>query len=177
MNINKNILITGNRNAGKTFLVKRMIDRFGYIKIAGFFTKKEENGTVTFRVWDNFYLHNNEPEIVIFDPISMAIKKNIFDEIGVWILKYALNNADLIVCDELGRFEVGCKKFTETVFDVLDSDRIVIAVIKNENNPFLDRIRSRNDIVLYKIDEINRDEMQSKISNLLKSLVKGLFNQ
>jgi len=153
-----NFFITGNRNIGKTFLVKRIIKHYNKIKIAGFFTRKEENGLITFQAWDNFWLYDKGPKMVIYNPVDGNVHVNVFEELGIWTISHAVENADLVIFDELGRFEVKCRGFIRSVYGVLDSSVVVLGVIKAEKNIFLDNIRKRNDIELITLTLQNRDE-------------------
>ena len=167
----KNIILTGERNVGKTFMLKRVIKYFSDVHMAGFFTRKNDNGTVTLQPWDNYFLFNRGPEMVLYDVNDGFVRKNVFEELGVWAINRALENANLIIFDELGRFENTCKSFTESIHRALDGNTIVLAVIKAEKNPFLDTIKNRNDANMMTISLLNRDilyaEVIIKINKLL----------
>jgi len=167
-----NFLLTGPRGIGKTFLVKRIIDHFSDVKMAGFFTMREENATVTLRAWDNFCLGDTGPKMVAFDMEERQVRKNVFEELGSWSIGRALNNASIIVLDELGRFEIGCSTFRERVTTAFNSYKVVIAVLKAESNPFLDGLRMRKDSFIVTVDTTNRDHMLGVLIHKIERCIK-----
>jgi len=175
MNYIKNILIKGEKNSGKSFLVKRVIKYFSPgIKMAGFFTFKLENGLCALRVWDNFCLLDEGPIMIFYDPEEGRVRKNVFEELGTWSLERALNKADLVVMDELGRFEISCNNFISAVLNVLKSEIPALITLKNEKNSFLEALTeagSENNSILFKITPQNRDTLYKKIISLLNTTV------
>ena len=164
MNTAKNIIIRGKRNSGKSYLIMRIISLYNSkIKMAGFFTKKTETGHVTFKVWDNFDLMDEGPSMVIYDANDKIIRENVFEELGVWAIIRALKLSEIIVIDELGRFEKDCKNFIQTVHTAFSHDIPLIASIKNENNPFLNSLLERNDIKLFMMNRNNRNNIYNRI--------------
>ncbi|MCK4805547.1 MAG: hypothetical protein KAT88_13350, partial [Spirochaetes bacterium] len=94
----RNFIIRGERNSGKSFLIKKIISCYNHkVKTAGFFTEKDNSGTVTFTVWDNFCLINNGPQMIIYDLNDKIIRENVFEELGVWALNRALERSSLLV--------------------------------------------------------------------------------
>ena len=161
----RNFIIRGERNSGKSFLIKKIISGYNRkVKTAGFFTEKDNSGTVTFTVWDNFCLINNGPQMIIYDLNDKIIRGNVFEELGVWALNRALEHGSLLVMDELGRFEKDCRNFTRAVLRAFSSDLPIIAAMKKAENPFLCSILERKDILLLEIDPCNRTEVFNEIN-------------
>jgi len=154
-----NILIQGPRDAGKTHLLRKIIDRFGdEYRMAGFFTEKT-GGVVRFRAWDNFEFMDNGPSDTLYDERDRLVRTSVFEELGVWSINRAVDKADLMIFDELGRFEQGCDGFVHAVKEALDHKKLVIAAIKMERNSFLDALRGRKDTLLFTINPLNREQM------------------
>lgn len=56
------------------------------------------------------------------------------------------------VCiDELGYVETGCEPFCDAVHSLLEKKR-VLAVLRAQNTPFLDKLRAREDAFIYDLD-------------------------
>jgi len=70
---------------------------------------------------------------------------------------------DLIIIDELGTAESSDKNFQMRVQRLLDSNTPVLGVLQRCNSEFIERIKAREDVVLYTIDVNNREEMLSVI--------------
>jgi nucleoside-triphosphatase THEP1 len=160
----QNMLIRGVRGAGKTYLIERVLAHYeNSLKIAGFFTKKEETGDVTLQPWDNFQLMDKGPRMNVFTLTGKKIHKNVFEELGVWSIDRAISQGDLLVFDELGRFEIHCTGFLEAVHRALDHENPVIAAVKAESNPFLDSLVRRKDCRLFTVVPENRESLFSCI--------------
>lgn len=92
-----------------------------------------------------------------------------FEKIGARALARALETSQLIIMDEIGTMEQGAPKFKAQILRCLDSKIIVLGVIKQKPDGFLDALRSRTDLVLYNVDESNRNNLPSV---LLKKISK-----
>ena len=121
----KNILITGRKNAGKSTLVKRVIEQFqGY---AGFKTVPLKNyGLIsTYQMYD-FINKTSIPISKYVDNKIVGIPES-FSTFGKKCLKNALDsNYSLVIMDELGRFERTSRDFLYYVNEVLNSDKICL---------------------------------------------------
>jgi len=171
LNYIKNILIKGEKSSGKSFLIRRVINNFGSsIKMAGFFTQKLENGLCLLTAWDNFCLLNEGPGMIFYDQEKEKVRENVFEELGTWCVERALKKADLVVMDELGRFEQRCSRFTSTVFNALKAKTPVLMTLKKEQNPFLNALTEEGNTeqtLLFEITPQNRDTLYKKIVSLL----------
>lgn len=98
---------------------------------------------------------------------KFKVQVEVFDNLGIELLN---QNGELIVMDELGRFELEAEKFKKEVFSLLASEKIVIGVIKAESNPFLDKIRQRDDLKIYKLEEYNKQQWQEILNKILENL-------
>ncbi len=63
--------------------------------------------------------------------------------------------------DELGFLEDNSNKFKEKVFEVLNSDKNVLAVIKEKKNKFLNEISNLGEV--FKIENDNKEMIINKI--------------
>lgn len=98
---------------------------------------------------------------------KFTVRAEVFDNLGVELLRQP---AELIVMDELGRFELEAQKFQNEVFSLLASEKIVIGVIKAEENPFLDKIRQRNDLKIYQLKEYDQGQRAEILDEILENL-------
>ena len=78
-----------------------------------------------------------------------------------------MKEKEIIVMDELGRFELNSPAFQQKVHILLDSKKIVLGVIKSEKNFFLESIKNRKDINLYQIHRNNRNKIHHQINLLI----------
>jgi nucleoside-triphosphatase len=101
---------------------------------------------------------------------TWEIDNNIFNNYGVKLLTNT-KGKDIIVMDELGRFEREALIFQKKVFEILQKEIPVIGVIKAESNPFLNRVRnslaSSPLVVTRSNREIIYDDAKKKVKKLL----------
>jgi nucleoside-triphosphatase len=166
-----NLAIRGERNTGKSYLIEKVIRDFTQrVRMAGFFTKKFSSGEVILRAWDNFSLFTEGPTMIVYDEKDRRIKRKGFEELGVWAIERAITKADLIVIDELGRFEIDCDHFIQAVHQSLDCDIPVICSMKSEENAFLNSLVMRDDVILFSITERNRERVYDEVIANIKSM-------
>jgi nucleoside-triphosphatase len=66
---------------------------------------------------------------------------------------------EIVVIDEIGKMECLSQLFKKTLLDVLDSDHPIIGSIAIKGDPFIRKIRERNDVELIQVSEKNRDTL------------------
>jgi nucleoside-triphosphatase len=101
------------------------------------------------------------------DAAKFQVEADVFDNLGVELLKQP---GQIVLLDELGRFELQALEFQREVFSLLASEKIVIGVIKAESNPFLDELRRRDDLEIYELKEQNKEQRAEIFNKLLENL-------
>ena len=95
------------------------------------------------------------------------------ERIGVAAIRDALENAHVVVVDEIGPMELYSKKFKNVVWNVLESSKPLLATIHVKANryEFGKRILERKDVEIITLTLGNRENMPAviarKIANLL----------
>lgn len=176
--MSNNLFLTGKMNTGKTTIIKKAVDKLN-LATGGFMVGREQEG----RHWSSFYLL---PASIFLDNNIEKIKKikergtfawkdkngeininpEVFDNYGVELLNNDLSE-NIIIMDELGRFEIKAYNFQNKVIELLKSDIPVLGVIKPERNIFLDKVReiieqeplivtkdNREDIYFFVLEEL-----------------------
>jgi len=182
-----NVVITGEKYVGKSTIVRELIEQLN-LTAGGFVVGR--NGS--FDQWLSFYLSdplayyekqkdesfNFEKNCQIFAKRGNVeekwdIRPDVFDTLGVELLENGLQHRDIVLMDELGRFELKANKFQKKVFEILDIPTPVIAVLKDEHNKFLDKVRSREDVDIYRIKKNNNDIIFDKIYEKLENIINN----
>lgn len=183
----KNIIITGNVNIGKSTVLKKVLDMLGINSqyISGLKTQScLRQSKITRYYMEPINIGIKLPRIekriigIGVDGNKVQSFTSNFEKFGVKVLDNCLNNTSkLVVIDELGVFEKYAYNFQRKIHQVLNSNKLVIAVIKQVSVPFLNEIRSRQDVLLYEITECNRDIIPNAIYNNLNRIAnKELSN-
>ncbi len=169
--------LSGLPGVGKTTTLEKtiaMLEEEGY-KIGGMITEevKEGNRRVGFYVIDwatkrkEVFAHRDFESRYKVGPYG--IKTDILDEVGVKALQDAMENADVIVIDEIGKMEVISKNFVAVVREILEMDKhMILTLHKKSRNPLLQEIRRRDDIRMLEVTPINRNLLPFKIVKLIK---------
>ncbi len=178
--------ITGLPKAGKTDTLLKVIEMLENddIKVGGVITEsiKEGGKTVGFYIMDwetkekGIMAHRNiETETSRLRVEDYGVDVAVIERIGVPAIMNAIENADVIVIDEIGRMEVLSKAFTAAVKETFDVDKpLIITLHKKSRNPILQDIRRRDDVRILEVTPINQSILPYKIVKLLKEELANL---
>ena len=174
-----NYFITGRMNTGKTYIIKKILEELD-LSPGGFMVGRDQ-GEIG---WSSFYLlpadvylRKNENKI---DKIKekgtfvwkdknkkIQLDSEVFDNYGVELLNKRTNK-DIIIMDELGRFEFKAYDFQNKVIELIKSDKLVLGVIKLEKNNFLNRVRNLLKKEPIMVTAVNREEIYRYLLEELK---------
>ncbi len=169
--------ITGLPHAGKTQTLLKIIEML-----------EEEEYVVGGMITESIIFRNKRVGFYVMDWLSKKRRKfahlNIesstqvgrygvdmraLDAIGVKAIKSAIDQADVIIIDEVGKMEVESANFVNSVKDALDSDKpLIITLHKKSRNPLLQDIRRRDDIRILEVTPVNRNLLPYKIMKLMR---------
>ncbi len=97
-----------------------------------------------------------------------------FEKTGAAILERSYRKGKkLVLMDELGRVEQNAPRFRAMVEMLLDAPIFVLGVLKKEKNPFLDRLRGRDDLLIIDLDSWDYQEAEGKVRQFLSAA--GLY--
>jgi nucleoside-triphosphatase len=168
--------ITGLPGSGKTQTLLRIIQLLEQegLRVGGMVTEPiEENHHRS-----GFQITNwltKEHEVFAHETLKSRVRSGRYgvnlaalEGLGVQALTQARENADVIVIDEVGKMEVECEPFTQSVVDTLDASKsIVMTLHKKSRNPLLQDIRRRDELRLLEVTPVNKNLLAFKIVKLL----------
>ncbi|MCS4541046.1 MAG: NTPase [Euryarchaeota archaeon] len=178
----KNIVITGPPGIGKTSICQKVIESLKSkdFKVGGMLSSevREKGSRVGFKILnistnqEGWLAHINQkvgPQVSKYRVILEDIEK-----IGTKAIEKAIEEADVILIDELGPMELYCDSFKETAQRAFDSNKPVLATIHyRSTHPFIKNIKERKDVELILIDLENREKLPEEIfKKLLRNLKK-----
>lgn len=166
----RHLILTGERGSGKTTLLKKLLALYGkeFCKSAavcpsdlpGFTTyavRENTSGNDSYKTMPSYirltdHTTGNETVIGIPKNGSMQPVADGFLSVGIDAVSHALHASEDFVCiDEIGFLEEGCPQFTEAIWNLFEKKR-VIAVLRSQKLPFLEKLKNRPDVLVYCID-------------------------
>ncbi len=167
-----NILITGKPGIGKTTAIKIMVDKLDRKRVAGFWSKeiREKGNRVGFAIETlsgkmGILAHVNITEGPKVSKYGVKIED--IDSIIVPELVQARESGSIIIIDEIATMELFSRQFLKEVRSCLDTKR-VLGTIQERRHPFLDEVRSREDVELFTLTLDNRNRLPIHLLELLK---------
>lgn len=167
----QHILICGERHAGKSTLIEKLMKELD-VSVYGFFTRMFPDGDEgqysihIFSVTDTEQIRTDANHVG--NSNGRQNKANIagFDICGVELLE---PRPGIVIMDELGVLETGSEKFCASVLEHLDSNEHVIAAVKAKNSDFLNKVRNHPKAQCYEITVENRDELYKLLLPVVRS--------
>lgn len=167
-------LIVGTRGVGKSTLINKVVKTIGR-PVWGFETKKEdslandEKGSPIY-IYEAGKEHRQELCNLVgycknkkFDATKQA-----FDLFAVK-LKKPIPAESIVVFDEIGFMESSSEDFCNTVLSVLDGNVPVIAAVKHNDFPFLNKVKAHPNCRCFYITEENRNTLFTEVMDFFNS--------
>ncbi|NLY35851.1 MAG: AAA family ATPase [Tissierellia bacterium] len=151
----KHLLITGSKGIGKSTLLKEILK--GHSRYGGIVTEIVIDRDSTDKVILEDIL-NSSVCVDIGKKINNKMQPLIggFEDTGALLLnRYRNSDRDLIVIDEIGFLEIEAKRYIKELFLCFE-DKMVIAVLRKENNELINRIKKNEQTFLIDLDEFCR---------------------
>ncbi len=177
MNEKRHILICGERGAGKSTLIQRLLEVCP-LPLYGFVTKMRPAGPDGFHP---IYIHpagqppaewvyRDENCIGVCDSRTHRPNLQVFNTLGVRYVRAARPDGILIM-DELGFFEAEANEFTAAVLEALLGDVPVIAAVKSRTDvPFLNAVRAQPRAEVFFVTPENRNELYETLLPRMRRL-------
>jgi nucleoside-triphosphatase len=172
-------LITGEPGSGKTTLILNLIEKLKTegIKYDGFVTQeiRKNNTRIGFSILDLKYNEKGilaSKEQIFQGPKFGAYIINLKDleEIGVKALERALNESDLIVCDEIGAMEFMSINFKITIEKILRSEKHLLATLHRKYLNYANMAIGEKKLIFLTRENWNRifNELYNELIKVLK---------
>jgi nucleoside-triphosphatase len=164
--------VTGHPGVGKTTLVKRVLEAVP-LRAGGMITEeiRKCGYRVGFSVRDvatgkeGYLAHLHHCDGPEFGRYRLCLKD--LEEIGVAAIERALEEAELVVIDEVGPMELKSSRFVAAVEKALESKKhLLVTVHRASNHHLAYRIRHEVD-QLIRLTKSNRDEKILEVIRLL----------
>ncbi len=175
------MFVTGRPGIGKTSVLLRAVEGLkskGY-KIGGMLSRevREKGVRIGFEIID-FYSGQRGWLAHVNQPVGPKVSKyrvnlNDLDIIGAGSIRNAVENAQIIIIDEIGPMELFSRAFREAVVEAMNSGKPLLGTIHfKARDPLINLIRSRDDAEIIEVTHENRAHLHNI---LIEKITKALL--
>ena len=101
--------------------------------------------------------------------LGLGIDPEAVETVAVPALRSAMEECEVLVIDEIGKFQVESEGFVEAVRELLNVDKPALLTLhKKSRHPLLQDIRRRDDARILEVTPVNRALLPYKIFNLVR---------
>ncbi|MEK6635542.1 MAG: NTPase [Planctomycetota bacterium] len=168
----KHILLTGKPGVGKTTVIKKIVPLLG-VDAGGFYT--EEIRVMDRRMGFRIVTLDGKDGILAHVDCNSNYKVgkyrvdlDSFESVAIPTLEKAIKDKAIIVIDEIGKMELFSMKFKELVSNILDGEKTLLCVIKENGDVFTENIKKRGDVTMITVNYENRERLPEKVFEILK---------
>jgi len=166
----KNVLLTGPPGCGKTTVIRRVVERIGERRLAGFYTQeiRQHGQRVGFEA---IGLNGQTTTLAHVDFRSphrvgrYGVDLGGFEAIVQAELAKPADCVDVFVIDEIGKMECLSCVFVEAVTRVLDSPVPILATVAAKGGGFIAAVRGRPDVEVMTVCTDNRDKLAAELAS------------
>ncbi|MDX2934844.1 nucleoside-triphosphatase [Streptomyces ipomoeae] len=171
------ILLEGRPGVGKTTIVRRLAALLSTRRAVGFTTEEIRHGGIR----SGFALETLEGDMrAVLAHVDFpgpprvgryGVDLGVMERLALPPLRSAAAEpapGDLVLIDELGRMELACTAFQETVRSLFASDIDIVATVHAHSDPFTDALKQRPDITLVQVTRANRDALPEDLAARLE---------
>lgn len=163
-----NILVVGRHGAGKSGLVKRLLEHVPTGAASGFLTEEVRDGfqRVGFRIVTTDGREGLLAHVKLSGDHQIGrygVDVQGFEELVLHLLDPKTVTAPILVIDEIGRMECLSTRFTAAVDFALGSSKIVVATSAFHESGYPAELRTRPGIEVVEIQPDNREEVFTRV--------------
>ncbi|MCQ4082032.1 nucleoside-triphosphatase [Streptomyces sp. RB6PN25] len=174
------ILLEGRPGAGKTTAVRRLAAMLHDREITGFTTEEIRDGGT--RVGFALETLTGRREVLAHTGFPgpprigrYGVDLGVMERLALPPLRVATAHSAapgpglLVIIDELGRMELACAAFRDTVSALFQADVDVVATVHVHRDPFTDALKGRTDVELVHLTPANRDSLPHDLIRRLQT--------
>ena len=162
MSLRQALLLTGRPGVGKTTIIKRIAQALGE-RAGGFYTEEilGPGGRKGFRV---ITLDGQQGMLAHVDVRSRSkvgrygVDVADFERVGVAALQRAIDSAEIVVVDEIGKMELFSPRFKSALIKALDCGKPLLATAMLAAEPWVDALKQMPGVTTIEVTKQNRND-------------------
>ena len=167
-------LLTGRPGTRKTSIIKQAVAGLGN-RAGGFYTEeiRGEGVRLGFRLVTLDGRSTTLAHVNIHGPYRVSkygVDINGLERIGVFTLRQAAEQCDLVVVDEIGKMELFSDSFKKAVLQLIDSGKMVLGTIMLSPEPWADTIKRKPQVNLVTVTRDNHHQILEELREWLKEI-------
>ncbi|MBE7017379.1 MAG: hypothetical protein E7420_04395 [Ruminococcaceae bacterium] len=157
-----NIILTGPKHCGKSTLIKKVINKYTG-RISGFISEFDDRSSSCRQLHIRSIIGEENACAVKWENGNYTVDFEIFDKFAPGLIDF---NSDLIIIDELGKFEASCENLRRTVEKAFSSSVNLIAVLRLDAPAWINDLKQRSDTIVINVNFDNRESLADDITML-----------
>ena len=159
------LLLTGRPGIGKTTVIKEVAASLGD-RAGGFYTEeiRGPGGRKGFR------LVTLDGQVAVMAHVNLrgrgrprvgryGVDVGPIERVGVAALRQAMEEGRILVVDEIGKMELFCGPFKDTVLQAVNGPHPVLATVMAGPNPWVDSLKAMPGVTVWEVTAASRDGM------------------
>jgi nucleoside-triphosphatase len=175
-NMGRTLLLTGRPGIGKTTVIKAVAELLGE-RAGGFYTEeiRGPGGRKGFRLvtldgQEAVMAHvklrgRGRPRVSRY-----GVDVKTIERVGVTAIRRAMQEGQVVVVDEIGKMELFCGPFKETILQAVSGPYTVVATVMAKPNLWVDALKTTISVTPWEVTAENRDRLAEQVVGWLTSL-------
>ncbi len=167
------LLLTGVPGTGKTTTIREAVSA-SKAKAGGFYTQEMRQGGTR----QGFEIVTMDGSRAVLAHVDIRGPHQVgkygvdvasLDRVAVPAMRWAIQECDIVVVDEIGKMELLSPAFREVLLEALNGDRRLVGTIMLQPHPVADQIKRDPRVEVVLISKANRDRVLDKVTNWLRA--------